>query len=106
MTVLCSLRATSGCFRIFQPVDTTKLLMQAFIYMAGVQLLFASSRQTLFGAACGLIAGIAYRTNFLGLQKLQVSHTSLQASNATPLAPTKAQMCGVHFHSSTKQMDV
>ena len=53
-------------------VALTLAALQAFVYMAGVQLLFASSRQSLLGALCGLAAGVAYRTNLFGLQKLQV----------------------------------
>ncbi|KAK9795850.1 hypothetical protein WJX73_004441 [Symbiochloris irregularis] len=44
---------------------------KAFIYLAGVQLL-VGSRGSFLGAACGLLAGLAYSSNLFGLQRLLV----------------------------------
>jgi hypothetical protein len=45
---------------------------QAFVYVAGVQLLLAMPRQALLGAAVGAAVGVAQRCNLLGLRELRV----------------------------------
>lgn len=43
---------------------------KAFIYLASLQLFFASAPKSLVAGACGFLTGLLYRFNFLGLKKL------------------------------------
>lgn len=45
---------------------------QAFIYLASIQLLFSAPPATALAGGCGLLAGLLYRLNFLGLQRLRL----------------------------------
>lgn len=45
---------------------------QAFIYLASIQLLFSSPPTSVLAGGCGLLAGLLYRINFLGMQRLRL----------------------------------
>ena len=45
---------------------------QVFMYVAGAQLLFSSPRSSIPAGLCGVLAGVAYHSNFLGLKRLKV----------------------------------
>lgn len=45
---------------------------QAFVYMAGLQLLLSAPRQALLGTLVGAAVGAAQRSNLLGLRDLRV----------------------------------
>ncbi|KAA6420151.1 MAG: hypothetical protein FRX49_09814 [Trebouxia sp. A1-2] len=44
----------------------------AFVYLAGIQLLASHSWRSALAGGCGLLAGLAYQYNFLGLKRLKV----------------------------------
>ncbi len=46
--------------------------VQSFIYVAALQLLLSAPRTSIVAGLCGLVAGILYRTNFLGIAELKV----------------------------------
>ena len=48
------------------------LLRQVFMYVAGAQLLFSAPRSSIPAGLCGILAGIAYHSNVLGMKRLQV----------------------------------
>ncbi|KAL3161067.1 hypothetical protein ABBQ38_009450 [Trebouxia sp. C0009 RCD-2024] len=45
---------------------------KAFVYLAGLQLLANSSLHSALAGGCGLVAGLAYHYNFLGIKRLKV----------------------------------
>ncbi|KAL4436662.1 hypothetical protein ABPG75_003801 [Micractinium tetrahymenae] len=49
-----------------------KMTDKAFIYLASIQMLFAAPPATALAGGCGLLAGLLYRLNFLGLQRLRL----------------------------------
>lgn len=49
-----------------------KMTDKAFIYLASIQLLFSSPPATAVAGACGLLSGLLYRLNPLGLQRLRL----------------------------------
>ena len=42
------------------------------MYVAGAQLLFTAPRSSIPAGLCGILAGIAYHSNILGMKRLQV----------------------------------
>ena len=48
-------------------------VLQAFVYLAGLQLLATSSLQSVLAGGCGLLAGLAYQYNFMGIKRLKVA---------------------------------
>lgn len=46
--------------------------LQAFVYLAGLQLLLVSGRQSLLTLAASTLAGLLYRLNFCNIKKLRV----------------------------------
>ena len=44
------------------------------MYLAGLQLLASSSLRSVLAGSCGLLAGMAYQYNFLGIKRLKVAH--------------------------------
>ena len=52
------------------------ICLQAFVYLAGIQLLASSTWRSALAGCCGLIAGLAYQSNFLGIKRLKVCFTS------------------------------
>ena len=54
-------------------------MFQAFVYLAGIQLLSSSSLRSVLAGGCGLLAGLAYRYNFLGIKRLKVMPDRLDA---------------------------
>lgn len=46
--------------------------MQAFVYLAGLQLAMSSGMASLLVACTGVVAGILYKTNFVGLKMFRV----------------------------------
>jgi hypothetical protein len=48
------------------------LLLQAFIYLASIQLLLSAPPKSVVAGLCGLAAGQAYRLNLLGMQRLRL----------------------------------
>jgi hypothetical protein len=49
------------------------LLWQVFMYVAGAQLLFSAPRSSIPAGLCGVLAGVAYHSNVLGMKRLQVN---------------------------------
>lgn len=45
---------------------------KAFVYLAGIQLLASHSWRSALAGGCGLLAGLAYQYNFLGLKRMKV----------------------------------
>lgn len=45
---------------------------KAFVYTAGLQLLLSSSWRSAAAGSCGLLVGLAYQYNFLGLKQLKI----------------------------------
>jgi len=45
---------------------------QAFVYLAGLQLLLTSGRRSLLLGGCAALAGLAYQANFLGIKRVRV----------------------------------
>ncbi|XP_020114161.1 rhomboid-like protein 20 [Ananas comosus] len=54
-------------FRIFG----LHLSDKSFIYLAGLQLLFSSWKQSILPGICGILAGSLYRLNLFGIRKLK-----------------------------------
>eukprot|EP00271_Cylindrocystis_brebissonii_P006778 TRINITY_DN19582_c0_g1_i1.p1 TRINITY_DN19582_c0_g1~~TRINITY_DN19582_c0_g1_i1.p1 ORF type:complete len:206 (-),score=35.53 TRINITY_DN19582_c0_g1_i1:27-644(-) len=52
-------------------VFTVPFSDKTFIYLAGIQLLFSSWKQSLIPGISGLLAGFLYRSNFLFVRKLK-----------------------------------
>lgn len=52
-------------------------VLQAFVYLAGLQLLASSSLRSALAGSCGLLAGLAYQYNFLGIKRLKVASAHL-----------------------------
>ena len=46
--------------------------LQAFIYLASIQLLLSAAPSSAVAGACGTVAGLLYRLNVLGLQRLRL----------------------------------
>ncbi|KAJ6832582.1 rhomboid-like protein 20 [Iris pallida] len=57
----------SSRIRIFGVQFTDK----SFIYLAGLQLLFSSWKQSLIPGLCGVLAGVLYRLNLFGIRKVK-----------------------------------
>lgn len=55
-------------------------VLQAFVYLAGLQLLASSSLRSALAGSCGLIAGLAYQYNFFGIKRLKVASAHLHIS--------------------------
>lgn len=47
-------------------------LPQAFVYVAALQLLLSASRRSMVAGVCGLIAGVLYHVNFMGIREFRV----------------------------------
>jgi hypothetical protein len=60
---------TAWCFLCSKDVA---FWLQAFVYLAGIQLLASHSWRSALAGGCGLLAGLAYQYNFLGLKRLKV----------------------------------
>lgn len=50
---------------------------QTLAYIGGLQLAVSSGFTSLIAAFCGLIAGLAYRSNLFGIGKFMVRYTPL-----------------------------
>ena len=61
--------------------------LQAFVYLAGIQLLASLSWRSTLAGGCGLLAGLAYQYNFLGLKRLKVHICCLSAGTTHPACP-------------------
>jgi hypothetical protein len=48
---------------------TLSWLLQTFIYLAGLQLLLTGGLPCVVAGAAGVVAGLVYRTNLLGIRK-------------------------------------
>ena len=59
------------------------LPLQSFVYVAALQLLLSAPKKSLVAGLCGLLAGVLYRTNFMGIGDLKVC-----------LAGGEARLCG------------
>ena len=57
--------------------------LQAFIYLAAIQLLLSSPPYSLVAGGCGLLAGALYRLNFLGLQRLRLPAALVELFGST-----------------------
>lgn len=64
MLSLCLRLLTVGTFR--------SVLMQAFVYLAGLQLLLTSGRKSALVMLASTVAGVLYRLNFCGVRRLRV----------------------------------
>mmetsp|Transcript_11630 Transcript_11630/g.42533 ORF Transcript_11630/g.42533 Transcript_11630/m.42533 type:complete len:219 (+) Transcript_11630:1895-2551(+) len=87
----------SGRFSIFGVQMSSKSLT----YLAGMQLLLSEGRSSVVPAACGLLVGFLYRSNFLGLRKLEWPERVAQACSAFVLpllsgAPTSGNHTALH----------
>lgn len=51
---------------------------KAFVYIAGIQLLASSTWRSALAGGCGLLAGLAYRSNFLGIKRLKVPRSVMR----------------------------
>ncbi|EFJ37178.1 hypothetical protein SELMODRAFT_140411 [Selaginella moellendorffii] len=54
-------------FRVFRMQFSDK----TFVYLAGLQLLLSSWRQSLIPGLCGVLAGFTYRSNIFGIRRLK-----------------------------------
>ena len=48
-------------------------MLQAFVYIAGAQLLLSASWRSAVAGGCGLLVRLAYQHNFLGLKQFKVT---------------------------------
>lgn len=60
-----------------QTIYQHRAVLQAFVYLAGLQLLASSSLHSALAGGCGLVAGLAYHYNFLGVKRLKVASANL-----------------------------
>lgn len=61
----------------------TPPILQAFIYLASAQLLLSSPPASLLAGGCGLAAGLLYRLDLLGLQRLRLPAALCDLAAAT-----------------------
>jgi hypothetical protein len=47
--------------------------VQSFVYLAGLQLLLSSGKQSWLALAASTVAGVLYKSNFCNIKKLRVS---------------------------------
>ncbi|XP_024383933.1 rhomboid-like protein 18 isoform X2 [Physcomitrium patens] len=59
---------------------------KSFVYLAGLQLLLSSWKQSLIPGVCGLVAGFLYKSNVLGIKKVKFPE-GLAAAAARLFAP-------------------
>jgi hypothetical protein len=52
------------------------LVLQVFVYLAGLQLLLTSGRKSVLVMVASTLAGVLYRLNFCGVRRLRVSSSS------------------------------
>jgi hypothetical protein len=53
------------------------LVLQVFVYLAGLQLLLTSGRKSIIVMVASTLAGVLYRLNFCGVRRLRVSSSSV-----------------------------
>jgi hypothetical protein len=53
------------------------VLLQVFVYLAGLQLLLTSGRKSVLVMVASTLAGVLYRANFCGVRRLRVSSGAL-----------------------------
>lgn len=73
---------TSTRFRLFGAQFSDK----SFVYLAGLQLLFSAWKRSFIPGICGLVAGVAYRLNLLGIRRVKFPEAIASAA-ARAFAP-------------------
>lgn len=78
---------------------------QAFVYMAGLQLLLSAPRQALLGTLVGAAVGAAQRSNLLGLRDLRVrTPPRCPAQTAALLAQVPRRCACMHCYLVAKRV--
>lgn len=61
-------------------------VLQAFVYLAGLQLLLTSGRKSVLVMVASTVAGVLYRLNVLGVRRLQVGKGEATTSRANGMS--------------------
>lgn len=81
-----------------QTTHQHQAVLQAFVYLAGLQLLANSSLHSALAGGCGLVAGLAYHYNFLGIKRLKVASAYLPfPSDAYNQCIPYCQACSIYL---------